>query len=140
MAHEAEELKTANGAALGKALQQKPEGAVAVAAYPMNSQEAAHAQFCNAACSCFPLAGCWSPGMLGAGVPLCGAWQDRLPAMSLAKAALSALLGPPASPGIGVFVPGDTQKTHPVRVGGQLLCRVMDSPTGKAALLLDRHR
>lgn len=40
---EAEELKTANGAALGKALQQKPEGAEAVAADPMSSQEAAHA-------------------------------------------------------------------------------------------------
>lgn len=78
--------------------------------------------------------------MLGAGVPLCGAWQDRLPAMSLAKAALSALLGAPASSGIGVFVPGDTHKTHPVCVGGQLLCRVMDSPTGKAVLLLDRCR
>lgn len=43
MGCEAEDLKTANGAAFGKALQQKPEGAEAVAAYPMSSQEAAHA-------------------------------------------------------------------------------------------------
>lgn len=73
--------------------------------------------------------------MLGAGMPLCGAWEDRLLAMSLAKTALSALLGAAASPGIGVFVPGGTHKTHPLGVGGHFLCRVMDSPTGKAALL-----
>lgn len=53
-----------------------------------------------------------------------------------AQAAFSAVLGGPASLGTGVFVPGSMHKTHPVGAGRWLPCRVVDSPTGQAALLL----